>query len=211
MSTRTFLGTSLEEYTKELATKSPTPGGGGTAALVSVLGVALGEMVGNLTVGKEKYKEYESDIKELLARSKVIQSELLTLIDMDAKVFLPLLNAYSLPQDTDEQHAEKEKTIQSALKDAVSVPVAIMHLCAKAIEIMVEFSEKGSRMALSDAGCGATLLRAGLESAWLNVKINTSQITDLNFKKETESTCKEILRDYVPLAGQVYGYVEAVV
>ena len=42
---------SCEKFLAELASKAPTPGGGGTAALVGAAGVALGNMVGNLTTG----------------------------------------------------------------------------------------------------------------------------------------------------------------
>ena len=46
---------SCEKFLTELASKAPTPGGGGTAALGGAAGVALGNMVGNLTTGKKKY------------------------------------------------------------------------------------------------------------------------------------------------------------
>lgn len=52
---------SCEQFLAELAGKAPTRGGGqGTAALVGAAGVALGSMVGSLTVGKKKYAAVES-------------------------------------------------------------------------------------------------------------------------------------------------------
>ena len=56
---------SCEKFLAELASKAPTPGGGGTAALVGAAGVALGNMVGNLTTGKKKYAAVEADIQAL--------------------------------------------------------------------------------------------------------------------------------------------------
>ena len=49
-----FASQSCQEFTQVLASRAPVPGGGGASALVGALGVALGEMVGNLTVGKKK-------------------------------------------------------------------------------------------------------------------------------------------------------------
>ena len=49
-----FANQSCQEFTEVLASRAPVPGGGGASALVGALGVALGEMVGNLTVGKKK-------------------------------------------------------------------------------------------------------------------------------------------------------------
>ena len=45
---------SCAQFLAQLASKAPTPGGGGTAALAGAAGVALGNMVGCLTTGKKK-------------------------------------------------------------------------------------------------------------------------------------------------------------
>ena len=45
------------EFVEVLASKAPVPGGGGASALVGAVGIALGNMVGSLTVGKKKYAE----------------------------------------------------------------------------------------------------------------------------------------------------------
>ena len=47
---------SCEGFLESLASKAPAPGGGGAAALVGAAGVALGNMVGSLTVGKKEVR-----------------------------------------------------------------------------------------------------------------------------------------------------------
>ena len=55
------------EFIEALASKAPTPGGGGASAYVGVLASALASMVGNLTVGKKKYADAEERVQaELL-------------------------------------------------------------------------------------------------------------------------------------------------
>ena len=65
---------------ESLASKAPAPGGGGAAALVGAAGVALGNMVGSLTVGKKKYAAVEADVRALNARAKVLRRRLEALV-----------------------------------------------------------------------------------------------------------------------------------
>ena len=92
----------------------------------------------------------------------------------DAEVFEPLSKAYSLPKSTPEELAKKEEVMAVVLKDACEVPLEIMKTCARGLDLMEEFAEKGSRIALSDAGVGATLLKSALQGASLNIYINTN-------------------------------------
>ena len=73
-----------------LASKSPVPGGGGASALAGALGAALCTMVGNYTVGKQKYAAVEEDVKALMARAEDLRARLLGLVDTDAAAFEPL-------------------------------------------------------------------------------------------------------------------------
>ena len=56
---------SCMEFVQVLSSKAPVPGGGGASALVGAIGIALGNMVVNLTVGKKRYADVEEDIIEL--------------------------------------------------------------------------------------------------------------------------------------------------
>ena len=42
----------VKTFIEVLASKAAVPGGGGAAALTGAIGIALGNMVGSLTVGK---------------------------------------------------------------------------------------------------------------------------------------------------------------
>jgi formiminotetrahydrofolate cyclodeaminase len=98
-----------------------------------------------------------------------IRNDLISLIDEDAAVFEPLSKAYGLPKETPEQAEEKERIMEKCLKDAASVPVRILDDAAQAVLLLEEFAEKGSKLAVSDAGCGASLCRSAMEGAALNV------------------------------------------
>ena len=108
-----------------LASKAPVPGGGGAAALVGAIGMALGSMVCNLTTGKKKYAQYEEAIQEILVKAGKLQEELLSMIDKDAEGFYPLSKAYGLPTSTEEEKQYKAETMEKCLKVAcASLPLA---------------------------------------------------------------------------------------
>ena len=89
-------------FLNALASEKPVPGGGGACALVAAEGVALGEMVANLTIGKEKYADIEDEMKGLLNNLTSIRIRLQSMVNNDAKAFAPLKVAYSMPSSTDE-------------------------------------------------------------------------------------------------------------
>ncbi|MGI6577093.1 MAG: cyclodeaminase/cyclohydrolase family protein [Eubacteriales bacterium] len=198
-----FTEISCLDFVSKLASKSPVPGGGGASALVGAIGTALGNMVGSLTVGKKKYAAVEQDILELMDKANQIQNELLALVDRDAEVFEPLSRAYGLPKNTEEEKAEKARIMEIALRDACSVPLEIMELCCRAIELQKEFADKGSRIAISDAGVGAALCKAALVGASFNVFINTKSMTDREYAEQANKRANDMLDNYVPMADEV--------
>ncbi len=180
---------SCREFVEALASSAPTPGGGGAAALVGALGTALGSMVGALTVGKKKYAAAEAELRALMAECDALQSSLLGQIQADADCFGPLAAAYRLPKD-DPNRAE---ILEAATKNACSAPLEIMRLCARAIDAAAVFAEKGSRLALSDAGCAAVLCKAALQAASLNVSINTGALRDREAAEAINALAEEYL------------------
>ena len=195
---------SCEDFIEELASKAPVPGGGGASAFVGAVGVALGNMVANLTIGKKKYADVEDELTILREKAYVLQKELLLLIEKDAKVFEPLAAAYKLPKETEEEKAYKEKVMEEVLREASEVPMEIMEKICEAILLHKEFAAKGSVLAISDAGVGATFCKAALEGASLNVFINTKSMKDREYAEELNQKAEEMLSVYVPMAEEIF-------
>lgn len=161
-----------------LASKDPTPGGGGASAYCGALASALSSMVGNLTVGKKKYAAVEADVIVSLEKLAALRERLLELIDEDAEAFAPLARAYGLPKATPEEQAAKNAALQEALVDACEVPLEIMRACAEVIEITEFMAAEGSRLAVSDAGVAVAFAKAALVGASFNVYINVASMDD---------------------------------
>lgn len=178
---------SSKEFLLKLASKAPVPGGGGAAALGGAIGMALSNMVGNLTTGKKKYQDVEGEVHELLKKGEAVTRDLLALIDADAEVFEPLAKAYSLPKGTPEEAQLKADTIEACCKTACSVPMQIMRKACEGIAIHKRMGEIGSVMAISDVGCGVVFLKAALIAAQMNVIINLNSISDETYLASTRN------------------------
>ncbi len=202
-----WIDQSCRAFTEVLASKAPVPGGGGASALVGALGTALGSMVGSLTVGKKKYAAVEEDIKGLMKQAEVLQAELLALVEKDAEVFAPLAAAYGMPKETEAEKAEKARVMELVLKDACSVPLEIMEKCCKVIDLHREFAEKGSVLAVSDAGVGVIFAKAALQGASLNVFINTGSMQDRAYAETLNEKAERMLMEYTVAADEVYAKV----
>lgn len=195
-----MLSMTTAEFTEALASKSSVPGGGGAAALVGSIAVSLGDMVGEFTVGKQKYADVEGVILSLMTEAQDLRQKLLLCIEEDARAFEPLSRAYGLPKETE----GRDEILEQCLVDAAAVPMKILKLCADALTVIGGFAEKGSRLMISDAACGAILCKAAMQSAAMNVKVNTRLMKDREVAEKTDREVEDILREKLPAAEMIF-------
>lgn len=195
------------EFIEALASKEPTPGGGGASAYAGALASDLASMVGNLTVGKKKYADVEERVQSELLELADTRLRLLELIDADAAAFAPLAAAYGMPRGTDEEAAAQKAALQAALVDACEVPLEIMRQCVQVIESCVFLGRHGSVLAVSDAGAGAVLAKAALLAASLNVRINIASMDDAVRAEAYREEMEELIAAGSALADDVYADV----
>lgn len=169
---------SCQEFLEKLASNSPTPGGGGGAAMAGALAVALTSMVGNLTVGKEKFAQYEAEVQELLAKAEALRLELLNFVNADAEVFNSFMACYRLPKNTDEEKQARNQAIQNAAKEAAEVPLKIAEVCVEVMKLAERIAIIGNPGAITDAAVSSIMARAALRSAVYNVVVNLKLIKD---------------------------------
>lgn len=195
------------EFIEALASKAPTPGGGGASAYVGALASALASMVGNLTVGKKKYAAVEPRMRLELQSLEENRRHLLELVDEDAEAFAPLADAYRLPRETPEETVARDAAIQAALVDACLVPLAIMEQCVLVIESCSFMAKYGNAMVLSDVGAAAVLAKAALRAASLNVVINLRSMEDEERADAYRNKMEDMLAPGCAFADDVYADV----
>jgi formiminotetrahydrofolate cyclodeaminase len=203
----TMLDSTCSAFIEVLSSKAPVPGGGGAAAMGGAIGMALSNMVGNLTVGKKKYADVEGEVKELIAKGDAVIAKLKKLVDQDAEVFEPLSKAYGLPKNTPEEVKFKEETMEACCIAACGVPMDIMRACFEGIKIHARMGEIGTMIAISDVGCGVVFLKSGLIAGSLNVIINLNTIKDQAFVAATRKEMEDLIATGSKLADDTLALV----
>ena len=168
----------VQKYLEELSSNSPTPGGGNVAALCGSLSASLGTMVCNLTIGKKKYADIESEMTALKEKLSSYIDKFITLGKNDNEAFERVLDAFKLPKETDEQKRLRNEAIEKSTLEAAYVPAEVIKNCREVIPLLEIIANKGNQNSLSDVGVAVAVISAASEGAFLNVLINYSSLTE---------------------------------
>ncbi|HEY8909749.1 MAG TPA: cyclodeaminase/cyclohydrolase family protein [Desulfosporosinus sp.] len=173
-----------EEFLTVSASASPTPGGGSVSAYVGALAASMTCMVANLTIGKEKFKDVEPQVKEILSQAETVLSGLKTGLSEDIAEFSNFMAVLKLPKGTDEEKTVRTEKLQEVLVSATNTPLGIAQNCFKVLQLAQELAPIGNKGAISDVGVSAYLAESALKSAMLSVDINLPQIKDAGYKEK---------------------------
>lgn len=198
----------IKEYSHLLSSDAPAPGGGAASALAGVQGIALTLMVINLTLGKDKYAEYQSLCMETKGKAEVLMKALLEGVDKDKEVFTTLSSAYKLPKETEEEKLSRSNAIAEATIGATEVPIAAMEQSLEALRLTLPLVGKSNQGAVSDLGAAAINLLSCIKGSWLNVIINLPGIKDKKLAGHFEAQGKNIFSEAEQLSDAIYKSVE---
>ena len=185
---KVLVGMSLQHFMEETASESPAPGGGSVSAYMGSMGVALVTMVANLSAHKRGWDERWEEFSDKAEKLKIIQEELLVLVDEDTRAFKGIMAAFALPRSTEAEILARQKAIGSATLHAIRVPFKVMKTAARGFEFAEAMVREGNPNSVSDAGVGALAMLACIEGAWLNVRTNASA---LKGNREVEEILEE--------------------
>jgi glutamate formiminotransferase/formiminotetrahydrofolate cyclodeaminase len=172
---------SLADFADETASESPAPGGGSIAAYVGSLGAALGAMVANLSAHKKGWDARWAEFSAWAAQGQRYKDELLRLVDADTRAFNGIMNAFGLPKGNEAEKALRSRAIQEATRTAIEVPLRVMEVAHATLSLIKAMASDGNPNSVSDAGVGALCVRAAVQGAFLNVRINASGYEDKTF------------------------------
>ena len=182
----------LRQFCNETLSDSPAPGGGSVAALMGALGVSLGGMVANLSAGKRGWDDKLHYFSGWAVKAQQLKDELLVLVDEDTAAFNKVMDAFALPKDSAEEKAARSAVIQAANKYAAEVPLRVMETAFKSYEILTEMAKKGNPASISDVGVGLLAVRACVDGAAMNVRINLAGLKDEKLKSALLEKVKQI-------------------
>ena len=114
-----------------------------------------------------------------------------------------------MPKETPNQRDVRNKATQKALVSACEVPLQIMRICAKVIELDGFLVNNSSKLALSDVGASAILAKGALQAAALNVYINTTLMDNDTQARAYEFEADDLARNFTLKADEIYDAVNA--
>jgi len=191
-------------FIEELASPTPTPGGGSAGAFAGAMGAGLVAMVSGVTIGKKKYAEVEAEMQAIRAVAENLRKELTQAVDDDASSFEVLMATFKMPKETEEQKSARDGAIVQATLNAAHVPLHTAEDAVKVMELALKCAKHGLQSAVSDSMSGFAMARAALTAAGYNVRINIKSLGDvsssggrmlkelLELEKKAESLEKEI-------------------
>jgi formiminotetrahydrofolate cyclodeaminase len=203
-----LINRSLEEFSKILASKSPTPGGGSISALAGSLGADLLSMVCRLSIGNDKYETTQTLLHESLEKAQGLSNSLLKRVDLDAQAFNGVMAAFRMPKETEREKRARSDAIQAGYKEAVQSPLAIASECLEVLNVALILIGKFNINAMSDFGVAALQAHAGLVGAVMNVRINLPSIRDERFVSQIKRTVTRFFQEGSAIRDEVYQYVE---
>jgi glutamate formiminotransferase/formiminotetrahydrofolate cyclodeaminase len=199
----------LRQFCNETLSDSPAPGGGSVAALMGALGISLGGMVANLSAGKRGWDDKLQYFSDWAVKAQQLKDELLFLVDEDTSAFKKVMAAFGLPKDSAEEKTARAAAIQSANKYAAEIPLRVMETAFKGYQLLAEMADKGNPASISDVGVGALAVRACIEGAAMNVRINLAGLKDEKAKTNLQEKVQKVTADSESEFTKIHQVVES--
>jgi len=194
----------VADFTAEVSTDSPAPGGGSVAALAGSLSAALVSMVANLTFAKKGGEAME----DASVKAQDLRKRLLDAVDRDTEAFNRVMAAFRLPRKSDEEKRIRKEAIAEATRGGARVPLEVMQMGVEALELALLVAERGNRGSITDAGVGGLMGRACVAGAHYNVLINLQGLGHDDFVEETRTRSDGLRREAETLASRIDALLE---
>ena len=180
-------------YIEALASSQSAPGGGSAAAYAGSMGAALGNMVLNITIEKQKGADVDL-LTGLVDKMTSHQQALYALVQGDEDASNQLFGAFKLAKATDEEKAERTRAIQAGLKIATEVPLEIMQHATEALEIMTQVASLGRKSVMADVTVGTAMLKTAIQAANENVEENVLLLKDESLQIAFDQKGKDLIQ-----------------
>jgi len=167
----------VKHFLDELASSSPTPGGGSASALAGALAASLVAMVAGLS-------PKQRGMKKIRNRTLVLEKRLFRSVEEDAKGYQGVLKAFRLPKKTEKEKLRRARAIQRAFVKATVTPQLVTRLSLELLELCLIAVREGNPNTVSDAGVGAYLADTAVKGGLMNILINLGPVKDKVFVRK---------------------------
>ena len=189
-----LIDNTITQFTNELASNSPAPGGGSTAAIEASFGASLIAMVCELTLGNKKYEEHHEKAETIKQEALKLKNRMLEVVDEDTEAFNLVSDAFAMKKETDEEKKLRRQAIQNGLKQCCLPPLEVMNLSYESLELAKQLIDNYNTSTASDLGTGIASLYAASKGAYYNVLINVGGIKDEEYVNEKKTKADELMK-----------------
>jgi len=197
----------VNEYIGAIASDAPVPGGGSASAVCAAQGAALAAMVARLTVGREKFAQFNDTCENVIKAEEALCAKLLEAAEKDSEAFDKVMAAYKMPKSTEEEKKARSSAIADATLIATEMPFCVMNMAYEALLEANNLVGKSNPNAASDLGVSAMSLLTGIKGAHLNVLINLGGVKNEEKAARFASEGERIEKDAEKIAGEIYNAV----
>lgn len=168
--------TSIRDFLVALASAEETHGAVSAAAVAGGMGVSLLAMVAALPKTRSDSGDDQAALIKAATALTHVQEQLLETIETETAV--KIFAARNMPQASEAQRAERQAAIQLALRAAADIPLEVIRLCARGLQLAETVAAHGPRAASADVQLGVALLHAAAGGARANLEGKLSSLTD---------------------------------
>lgn len=190
---QSFTHMSCEDFSRVLAARTSTPGGGSAAGLVACVGVCLAQMAAQFSQGKKSAHGHDAELLRYIEEAETLRTRFLDLCDADAHALKILMETFALPKS----EARRESALKQALARAYESPYQLLCALCQAIRLFEKLEDIATPMLLSDCASGILFCRAALEAACYNVVVNTRLLPDDEKAQADAKYCLRARKEYV--------------
>jgi formiminotetrahydrofolate cyclodeaminase len=167
---------SIPEFLAALASPEDAHGAVAAAAVAGAMGASLLLMVAALPQTRPHGDGDQEPLVEAAAALVRTQEELLETVETDTAI--RLFAARNLPQASQAQRVERDSAIQFAMRAAADVPLEVMRLCGRALQLAEIVAYSCPRAASTDVELAVALLEAAFNAARSSLEAKLPSLTD---------------------------------
>jgi methenyltetrahydrofolate cyclohydrolase len=167
---------SLRNFIEAVGSAEETHGSVSTAAAAGGLGSSLLLMVAALPQTRSDSVADRTKLIEAATALAEVREQLIETIETETAV--KLFTARNMPQASDAQRSERQAAIQVALRASADVPLEVMRLCARGLELAAIVAAHSARPASADVQLGVALLQAGFDGSRSSLEGKLSSFVD---------------------------------
>ena len=194
----------LRDFSQDLASERPVPGGGSAAAYAGALGAALCAMVLRISS-----KKAATPLTDRIAELDGLRADFLRLVDDDSVAFARVAEAMKMARSTAEEKARRKERMQAGLLGAARVPLDIASSARRLLDTCERSLPDAAPATISDIGVGALMAAAALRGAAENVMINLASIDNADRVKALSEELDKALEGSEEQRDRVIQFVES--